>query len=208
MRHARSQVRGQAHMFAMHLRLAIQKHSLSTTCSIAFSFSLSLLFLSFAFLPLLCSCALTYDAIVFYVLACVSLPAHFRLRQPLYATVFYAQDTQQMLHTRIALMPSLHFLFLFFLCRCVPSLCGSGLRSPPNGSACIGMGSTSKNFWGFQLFDEPGEGLFGEIGNWTRELEAQRPGVLSCKCVCARLRAHNIFTCKRVCAWQARTHHI
>jgi len=82
MRHARSQVRGQAHMFAMHLRLAIQNHSLSTTCPIAFSFSfslsLSLLFLSFTFLLLLCSCALTYDAIVFYVLACVSLPAHAR----------------------------------------------------------------------------------------------------------------------------------
>ena len=65
--------------------------------------------------------------------------------------------------------------------RCVPSLCGSGLQSPPGQSPCIGMGATSKNFWGFQLLDEPASSLFGKIGNWTSEIEAQRPGVLTCE---------------------------
>jgi hypothetical protein len=61
--------------------------------------------------------------------------------------------------------------------RCVPSLCGKTLGSID--SPCIEMGKSSKNFWGFQLFDEPGQKLFPRIGNWTKQLAVERPEALN-----------------------------
>lgn len=65
--------------------------------------------------------------------------------------------------------------------RCVPSLCGAPLGSPPADSPCIGLGAEagSNTFWGWQLLDEPGASLFPRIGAWVQQLEAARPGLLN-----------------------------